>query len=231
MKSSAKGKSVKQEAKKLIKDTVKKVVKAGKTVKGKAVKVAKTSKDVKDMTPLEKARLARASGKGKKTKKKARLTFKAPADMKPISLKADLVFGKDGHLTQTRFTAIKGKVGADTAKTIDLGDYDQQTQNMVIARLAGPIFVRGEKKRLPGGLMVQALFRVGKSAKTGAVTVGLKEVKAKLPEKKAKTLEKKDPMYRVIRKAARPMEAAFIKMKPFPSNKELKELTAESDDE
>jgi hypothetical protein len=226
MKSSAKAKvskSAKQDAKKLIKGAVKKAVKTN----GKA----KPAKDVKDMTPLEKARLARASGKGKKSKKKARLTFKAPADMKPISLKADLVFGKDGHLTQTRFTSIKGKVGADTAKTIDLGDYDQQTQNMVIARLAGPIFIRGEKKRLPGGLMVQALFRVGKSAKTGAVTVGLKEVKAKLPEKKAKVLAKKDAMYRAIRKAARPMEAAFVKMKPFPSNKELKELTTESDDE
>jgi hypothetical protein len=184
------------------------------------------------LTPLEKAHLARALGKGKKTKKKAaRLTFKAPADMKPISLKADLVFGKDGHLTQTRFTAIKGKVGSDSAKTIDLGDYDQQTQNMVIARIAGPIFIRGEKKRLPAGIMMQALFRVGKSAKTGAVTVGLKEVKAKLPEKKAKVLAKKDAMYRAIRKAARPMEAAFVKMKPFPSNKELKELAAESDDE
>lgn len=229
MKSNSKG-----QARKAEKQVAKKSAKAAKTGKKELSPAMKAlMKKPKDqLTPLEKARLARASGKSKPKKKAARLTFKAPADMKPISLKADLVFGKDGHLTQTRFTAIKGKVGADSAKTIDLGDYDQQTQNMVIARIAGPIFIRGEKKRLPGGIMMQALFRVGKSAKTGAITVGLKEVKAKLPEKKAKVLAKKDAMYRAIRKAARPMEAAFVKMKPFPSNKELKELTAEeSDDE
>jgi hypothetical protein len=204
-----------------------KAAKAAKT-KGKANGKTKPSKDQAELTPIQKAQLARAANKGKKGKKKktARLTFKAPQDMKPVSLKADLVFGKDGHLTQTRFTSIKGKVGSDTAKTLDLGLYDMMTQNMVIARMAGPLFIKSEKKRLPAGLMIQALFRVGRSAKTGAVSVGLKEVKAKLPDKKAKTLEKKDPTYRVIRKAVRPMEAAFVKMKPFPSNKDLKELTS-----
>lgn len=221
MKSSAKG-----QARKAEKQASKKAAKSSKAVKAKGK--SKPSKDQKELTPIQKAQLARAANKGKKgkSKKAARLTFKAPQDMKPVSLKADLVFGKDGHLTQTRFTSIKGKVGSDSAKTIDLGLYDAVTQNMVIARLAGPLFIKSEKKRLPAGLMIQALFRVGRSAKTGAVSVGLKEVKAKMPEKKAKTLEKKDPMYRVIRKSVRPMEAAFVKMKPFPSNKELKELTS-----
>lgn len=221
MKSSAKG-----QARKAEKQASKKAAKSSKAVKAKGK--SKPGKDQKELTPIQKAQLARAANKGKKgkSKKAARLTFKAPQDMKPVSLKADLVFGKDGHLTQTRFTSIKGKVGSDSAKTIDLGLYDAVTQNMVIARLAGPLFIKSEKKRLPAGLMVQALFRVGRSAKTGAVSVGLKEVKAKMPEKKAKTLEKKDPMYRVIRKSVRPMEAAFVKMKPFPSNKELKELTS-----
>lgn len=212
------------------KQASKKAAKSSKDVKAKGT--TKPSKDQKELTPIQKAQLARAANKGKKgkSKKAARLTFKAPQDMKPVSLKADLFFGKDGHLTQTRFTSIKGKVGQDTAKTIDLGLYDAVTQNMVIARMAGPLFIKSEKKRLPAGLMVQALFRVGRSAKTGAVSVGLKEVKAKMPEKKAKTLEKKDPMYRVIRKSVRPMEAAFVKMKPFPSNKELKDLTSEDSD-
>ncbi len=214
----------------MAKSTVK-AAKQGKKVT-KANGKAKPAKDQKELSPLEKARLARAAGKGGKSKKKAaRLTFKAPVDMKPISLKADLVFGKDGHLTQTRFTSIKGKVGADSAKMVDLGLYDPTTQGMVIARMAGPLFIKSEKKRLPAGLMVQALFRVGRSAKTGAVSVGLKEVKAKMPEKKAKTLAKKDPMYRVIRKSVRPLEAAFVKMKPFPSSKELKELTSGADSE
>lgn len=200
---------------------------AAKAKKSSAALEALKKKDKSELTPLEKARLARASGKSKKSKKAARITFKAPSDMKPVSVRASLAFGKDGHLVNSKFTAIKGKVDSDTAKSVDLDLYDRQTASSMLARIAGPIFIKSEKKRLPAGLMLQALFRVGKSKTHGGVTVGLKEVKAKLPDKKPKALAKKDPTYRVIRKSVRPLEAAFTKMKPFPSAKELKALTSQ----
>ncbi len=216
-------------------------VKKGAKVKAKASKPAKPGKESKatkakgkekgdkELTPLQKAQLAGKAGKGKKKAKKAKITFKAPTDLKPIFLKADIVLGKDGHMTQSRLTAIKGKLGADTAKTVELAAYDPSTAMNAVARLAGPIFVRSEKRRLPAGLMASATFRVMKN-KAGLLGVRLKEVKAKMPEKKAKVLDKKDPIYRTIRKAARPMEAAFTKLKPFPSNKELKALTTAADE-
>jgi hypothetical protein len=202
-------------------------VKGSKEVSDALKALMKKPKD--ELTPLEKARLARASGKSKKTKKKARMLFKAPADMKPISLRATLMFGKDGHMTQSRLMAIKGKVGSDSAKSIDLSKYDPSTASSVVARIAGPIFIKSEKKRLPPGLMVQALIRVGKSAKHGGVITSVKEVRAKIGDKKPKALAKKDPMYRAIRKCARPLEAAFTKLKPFPSAKELKALSSEEE--
>jgi hypothetical protein len=91
-------------------------------------------------------------------------------------------------------------------------------------RFAGASFVRNEAKRLPGGTMVQALFRIAISRDTGAIKVGLKEVKVKVNEKKAKLLEKKDPMYRAIRKPVKFMAAAFTKIKDFPSAADLKAL-------
>lgn len=194
----------------------------------KGKKGGKTSAE--GLTPLQKAQLARKNGTGKKKAKKAKVTFKAPADLKPIFLKADLVLGKDGHMTQSRLTAIKGKLGSDTAKTVDLSLYDPATANSAVARLAGPMFIKSEKKRLPAGMMLSATFRVMKN-KAGLLGVRLKEVKAKLPEKKAKAVDKKDVIYRTVRKAARPMEAAFTKLKPFPSNKELKALTADDSEE
>lgn len=195
----------------------------------KKAKGKKADKGDKELTPLQKAQLARKAGKGKKKAKKAKITFKAPADLKPIFLKADVVIGKDGHMTQSRLTAIKGKLGSDTAKSVELAAYDPTSAVNAVARLAGPIFVKSEKKRLPAGLLASATFRIMKN-KAGLLGVRLKEVKAKMPEKKAKVIDKKDPIYRTIRKAARPMEAAFTKLKPFPSNKELKALTAGSED-
>ena len=192
---------------------------------------AKKGKGEKELTPIQKAQAARAAGKGKgktaKRAKKVKVTYKAPADLKPIFLKADIVFGKDGHMTQSRFTAIKGKLGSDTAQSVALAAYDAASANAATARLAGPLFIKSEKKRLPAGMMASAIFRVMKN-KAGLLGVRLKEVKAKMPEKKAKAVDKKDPIYRTIRKAARPMEAAFTRLQPFPSKKELKALTADS---
>ena len=220
-KKAAKAKSKTKE--KAVKASAKTKVKAKATAKPAAKKAAKGGAE---LTPIQKAQAARAANKksGKspaKRAKKKRVTFKAPADLKPIFLKADLVIGKDGHMTQSRFTSIKGKLGADTAKVIELAKYDPSTANAAVARIAGPLFIKSEKKRLAPGLMLSAIFRVMKN-KEGMLGVRLKEVKAKMPEKKAKAVAKKDVIYRTVRKAARPLEAAFTKLAEFPSNKELK---------
>lgn len=208
------------------------VKKGAETKKAKAKPAKTKAKGEKELTPIQKAQAARAAGKGKKGKakaKKAKITFKAPADLKPIFVKVDGSFGKDGHLSNSRVTAIKGKLGGDTAKTVALSLYDERTANAVVARVAGPMFIRSEKKRLPAGAQFSAVFRVGKKKDGGTVSVRLKEARWKLGDKKPKMLDKKDPVYRTIRKSARPLEGAFTKLLPFPSNKELKALTSDKE--
>ena len=187
----------------------------------------------KELTPIQKAQAARAAnkasgGKGKaKSKKKAGIVFKAPEGTKPFFVRALLQFGKDGLFTDLKAVRIKGNAKNPDAKKVDLALWDPETHRKLGIRFAGAAFIRNEAKRLPANSVAQALFRIAISRDTGAIKVGLKEVKFKAgdSDKKAKTLEKKDPIYRAIRKPVKFMAAAFTKMKDFPSAADMKALT------
>ena len=196
--------------------------------KGKA-----SAKGKKELSPIEKAQLARKNGKGKKKKaKKAGVIFKAPEGTKPFFVKTLLVYGKDGLFTDMKAIRIKGNAKNPDSKKVDLGLWDPDTHRKMAIRFAGAAFVRNEAKRLPAFSQAQALFRIAVNRDTGALKVSLKECKFRAgKDGKAKTLDKKNPFYRAIRKPVKFMAGAFDKVKDFPSNADLKALSKEKEEE
>lgn len=231
----AKPKKVAKSAKKSVKSASAKKLKKGSPEAAK--KKAKKSSD-DEMTPLEKARAAKKSGKpgkGKKKsagKKKALPVFKAPAEFKPFFARMSVRIGKDGLMSDLKVIRIKGSPTNEEAKTVDMALHDPETLVRIAARYAGPSFIRNEGKRIPANSIVSCLMRVGVKKENNQLTTAFKEFKLKnLETKKTKTLEKSDPIYRASRKPARWMPAAFTGVKPFPSNAELKAMGKEEDEE
>lgn len=190
--------------------------------KNKAVKSSK-----KELTPLEKARIAKASGKtkAKKSKKKVHI-FKAPEGFKPFFMKVGVLIDKDGIITDMKATRVKGGAGnfGDEKKTVDMLEWDPDTVRRLLGRYAAVAFVRNEAKRLPQGLG-SMLMRVGANRETGALRVAIKDIKFKEgKDGKLKALDKKDAKYRLLRKPARFLAAAFTKVKDFPSAAEKKAM-------
>lgn len=203
--------------------------------KAKAKDKDKKAKSGKDLSPLEKARLARASGKtkAKKPKKKVHV-FKAPEEFKPFFMKVGVMVDKDGIITDMKATRIKGSLTNENAKTVDMEKWDPVVLRRLFGRYSALAFVRNEAKRLPPG-MAQMVMRVGANKDERALKVSIKDVKFKEgKDGKLKALDKKDAKYRLLRKPARFLAAAFTKVKDFPSAQELKEMNkaeASADDE
>lgn len=187
----------------------------------KAAKAGKSSKKAagdKDLSPLEKARLARASGKGSKAKKKNALpTFKAPEDFKPHFVTILMKVEKDGLLSSSaRMTRYQGRYDpdADDKKKFDVATYDQKTVQGVLSRFSMTTFVTNVAKRLPAGAVFQALLRVNRKSADGSISVLFKSLEQAQKSKKTGrvkmvALDKTDPVYRKFRKAARILPAAF----------------------
>jgi len=214
------------------------MAKTDKTKAKKSSTKAKAGKPGKELTPIQKAQLARAANKGKKgagkakSKKKAGVVFKAPEGTKPFFIKTLLSYGKDGIFTEMKVTRVKGNPKNDKAKTVDLALWDPETFAKIGIRFAGAAFVRNEAKRLPANSKAQALFRVAVGREDRAIKVSLKEVKFKAgdSDKKPKALDKKDPIYRAIRKPVKFMAGAFTTLKDFPSAADLKALLKSQED-
>lgn len=199
--------------------------------KGGAKSADKKSK--KELSPLEKARLARAAGGGatKKKAKKKKIEFKAPEGEKPFFVRVGIAFDRDGLITDMSATRVKGNPQNENSKTVSLAEWDPDTLRRLSTRYAGPLFVRNEQKRLGAKSQAQLLIRVAINRETRFIKVSLKSAKFKVEDKKAKTLEKKDPVYRALRKPMAFLAPAFTKVRPFPSAAELKALAkAKSED-
>lgn len=171
------------------------------------------------MTPLEKARLARASGKTSKSKKvkKPIPAWKAPEDFKPHFLEVLVKTDKDGLLSSAiKATRYQGRYDpqVEDKKKFDLGSYDQITLLGILSRLSMTTYHSNIAKRLPPKTTFKLLLRITKKSKDGTLGVAFKiiwvaEKSAKTGRVKAVELDKKDPMYRLFRKSNRIMPAAF----------------------
>lgn len=191
----------------------------------------KDSKSKKELTPLEKARLARAKGGTKKKAKKKKIEFKAPEGEKPFFLRVGIAFDRDGLITDMSATRVKGNPDNENSKSVSLADWDPDTLRRLATRYAGPAFIRNEQKRLGAKAQAQLLVRVAINRETRFIKVSLKTAKFKIEDKKAKTLEKKDPVYRALRKPMAFLAPAFTKVRPFPSAAELKAIAKAKTDE
>ncbi len=204
---------------------------AKKEEKSKGAKSA-DKKSKKELSPLEKARLARAAGGGSKKKaKKKKLEFKAPEGEKPFFLRVGIAFDRDGLITDMSATRVKGNPDNENSKSVSLADWDPNTLRRLATRYAGPAFIRNEQKRLGAKAQAQLLVRVAINRETRFIKVSLKTAKFKVEDKKAKTLEKKDPVYRALRKPMAFLAPAFTKVRPFPSAAELKAIAKAKTDE
>jgi hypothetical protein len=143
--------------------TAKKVAKKTSTTKTSAKAGAESSgKKVagkKALSPLEKARLARAAGgAAKKTKAKAKpgtFTFDAPSDFKPFFLEVMVRTEKDGLLgNQIRAIRYVGRYDpqAEDKKKFDISAYDTKTLVGLQARLAQVTFKNNPTKFYPASI-------------------------------------------------------------------------------
>lgn len=211
VKGSASSKKVDKEVKKA-KDSADK--KGSKAKKG-------SSKGEKELSPLEKARIAKQNGKGGKAKakkKNALPTFKAPEEFKPHFVTVDMKTEKDGLLgKKIRMTRYQGRFDpeADAKKKFDVGTYDPATVTGVLARFAMTTWATNAAKRLPPSTVFQALLRVNKKKDGGVLSIIFKGLSMAVKNEKTgkvklKPLDKKDPIYRKFRKASRILPAAFV---------------------
>lgn len=194
--------------------------------KAKESKKSKKSADAEEAPKKKGFPPKKEGGKSKpKAKKKPLAVFKAPEDFKPFFAKVNVKIDKDGIIGDLQVTRIKGSPTNENAKTVDMAMWDPDTLRRFTARYCGLAFIKSAKKRLTGPAMAQLIMRVGSKKDTGGLTVRFKDIKFKMKDdKKAKLLDKKDPVYRALRKPARESGGAFIKVKPFPSAADLKAL-------
>jgi hypothetical protein len=198
----------------------KKEQKSDKASSKKAGKSDKAKKDNKELTPLEKARIARAEGKGKtkaKSKKNALPIFKAPEDFKPHFMTVLMRVEKDGLLSSSvKATRYQGRYDpeADDKKKFDVMSYDPKTVLGVLSRFSMVTYATNAAKRLPAGAVYQVLLRVNRKSADNSLSVLFKGLE--VAQKSAKTgrtkmveIDKKDPVYRKFRKAARLLPSAF----------------------
>lgn len=198
----------------------------------KGKKGAKPEKKVGKKAPPVKA--GKKNGSAKKAKRVLPV-FKPPEEFKPFFFRAAARIGKDGFPTDIKLVRIKGSLKNENAKTVDMSLWDPQTYVRFCTRYGVGTFVTNPDKRLPAGMMVKFAGRVSIKSATGGLNVGLKEFKLVDPKtKKGKEIgpkTKEAPVYRLARKPAKFLPAAFVSVKPFPSGAELKVLLKDKDGE
>lgn len=170
------------------------------------------------MSPLEKARLAKTSGKKSPKKAKAKIPqWKAPADFKPHFLEVLVKTEKDGLLGSSiraiRYTGRYDPQAPDKKKA-DLGSYDPATLQGLLGRLSATTYFTNAAKRLPADTTFRLLLRINRKSADGTLSVAFKQIWMAVKNKtsgrtKAEELEKSDPKYRAFRKSNRILPAAF----------------------
>lgn len=224
----AKAKTAKKAAKK-----TKPVAKAAK----KAAKPAKVAKKAKatddDEKPAKKA--GKVAKKAGKSKRKPLPTFAAPKEFKPHFLEVFVKTEKDGLLgSAAKATRYQGRYDpqAEDKKKADLASYDPTTLIGIVSRLSAASFATNPTKRLPANTPFRILMRVNRKSADGSLSIGIKEIAAGVPKNgvmKYKGLDKKDPYYRKLRKAARILPAAFKAVMMPPKRVRGKKVEADAE--
>lgn len=168
-----------------------------------------------------------ASSTKKKSKRAPPILFQAPADFKPAFFEVKFTTMRDGLINGNSLKAIriKGKWDNPDAKRYDLAEYDLGTLLGIAARL-GSIYAPNVLKRLPGKTTFKLILRAGKKAADNSLSVKVKEAGHVIfhnDKPKLKWFEdKKDPVYRKLRKVSKVLSAAFTKVQLPPKGRQKK---------
>ena len=222
---------------------------------------AKTTKPAAKEVPAKKAPFGRGTTTGAKKPVRAKrkpVLFAAPADFKPHFLMLQAKTEKDGlfcsNMVATRYVG-RYDPEADERKKFNLADYDPRTLCGIAARLSaitfkatqdrfyepsaqGRVGIRGAH-RLPKSTQFNILMRVGMKKADGSLTCRVvsveQPVKKTLKSGKTKTvmisLEKTDPVWRLIRRASRILPAAFENVLMPPKRTRASRRAEQADEE
>lgn len=203
----------------------KKVKKSG---KAEAEAVVKKAKGFPAKKPLAKGE------KAKPKAKKAKILFKAPEDFKPAFFEVDFATCRDGLVngSSVQVNRVKGKWDNEEAKRYNLAEYDLATLLGITARL-GSIFAPNVLKRLPPKTKFGLILRANRKSADGSLAVAVKEAKMAVEGKNGKMKmkwfsDKKDPIYRKLRRIKNVLPSAFINVQLPPSGRQKK---AKADEE
>lgn len=198
---------------------------------------------------------AKKGAAAKRPARKPLPTWAAPADFKPHFVEVTVKTEKDGLLGNAiKAVRVNGRYdlddpgNIDERKKFDMSAYDKTTLIGIQARLAAVTFkATNDKKfpvepkgrtevkgamRLPANTTFRLVLRVNRK-KEGHLAVLIKQilqaVKNKAGNVKAVPLDKKDPVYRSLRKSLRFLPAAFKDVQMPPARRRGKK--AEDDGE
>ena len=190
--------------------------------------------------------------------KRKPVLFAAPVDFKPHFLMLSARTEKDGlfcsNMVATRYVG-RYDPEADDRKKFNVGEYDPRTLCGIAARLSAITFKATQDRfydaspklrvgvkgahRLPKSTHFSILMRVGMKKADGSLTCRVvsveQPVKKTLASGKTKivnvTLEKTDPVWRLIRRASRILPAAFENVLMPPKRTRASRRAEQADEE
>lgn len=205
----------------------KKTTAAPAAAKAPAKKVAVTAAKA----PAKRGFPARKTGAaaGPKKVRPPKITFNAPADMKPCFIELMFRTQEDG-LIGPKFKAIRvrGNWTNPEARRYDMMEYDAPTVAAMLARISARTFSAGLAKRLPANATFRVVIRAGKRAADDTILSGVKSIARMV--KSAKTgkgvwkemTDVKDPVRRKIRSVSRFLPGAFVNIQLPPTGRKPK---------
>ena len=180
--------------------------------------------------PVKKPLSAAAKAAKAKATKAAKITFDAPADMKPCFIEFMFRTQADGLLgPQFKAIRVKGQWTNPDAKRFDMIEYDAKTVAAMMARIGARTFSAGVAKRLPALTAFRLIIRVGKRAADDTILSSVKSIAKQVKSAKTgKPLWKEladttDPVRRKLRSIARFLPGAFVSIQLPPSGRKPKE--------
>ena len=174
--------------------------------------------------PAKKGAPARKTGPARP--KPVKITFDAPADMKPCFIELMFKTQADGLLGPSfKAIRVKGNWTNENARRFDMMEYDPKTVTALMARIGARTFSAGVAKRLPANTAYRMVIRAGKRSADDTIISGVKSI-ARLA-KSAKTgksswkemTDTTDPVRRKLRSVARFLPGAFVNIQLPPTGR------------
>lgn len=167
-----------------------------------------------------------------------KLTFDAPADMKPAFFEFEFTTGADGLMIpeSVQMSRVKGKWDNADAPRYDMREYDAATLMAVATRIAAVTFAPNVAKRLPTDTAFLLIIRASKNSATNALNAAIRfgrhadtsQAKLKWKWFEDPKQEVWGPIWRRLKRANRILPSAFVSVQLPPSKR--RKTTDDSDE-